>query len=155
MKIKNISEENSMEESAKKQSWWKRNWKWALPVGGCLTMTVIIIVAVGSVAYGIATVIGESHAQEDAMKAVVVNKQVITLLGEPIEANGMTGGSFNTSNGHKTANITIPIKGPKGEATLYVEGDGVGKLWTYSKMEVFIESEDTIINLLEADNLDL
>ena len=35
-----------MEEEIK-QSWWKRNWKWALPSGGCLTFLIVIVIFIG------------------------------------------------------------------------------------------------------------
>jgi len=31
------------------QGWWKRNWSWAVPVGGCLTVLIIIGVSIGSI----------------------------------------------------------------------------------------------------------
>lgn len=140
-----------MEEHVVKKSWWKRNWKWALPVGGCLTIIVVIVVSVGTVAYGIVSAISESPAQQDAMAAVAKNEQVIALLGEPIEPNGMTGGTINKSNGLTTANISIPIKGPKGEATIKVEGEGIDDNWNYDKMLVFVNDSDTVIDLLVED----
>ena len=143
-----------MEENTQKQSWWKSNWKWVVPVGGCLTLIIIFIAVIGSIVYGVASVISDSNAQKDGMAAVAKNEQVIALLGEPIETNGMTGGSFNTSNGFKSASITIPIKGPKGEATMRIEGEGVGDTWSYSTMQVYVESEDVIIDLLENEGPD-
>ncbi len=89
------------------------------------------------------------------MKLVQQNKRVIELLGEPIETNGMTGGSFNSSNGYKTVQLTIPIKGPKGEATIRVEGEGVGDKYTYQIMDVYSDEAEEIIKLLEApENMD-
>ena len=143
-----------MEGNTQKQSWWKRNWKWVVPVGGCLTLVVIFIVAIGSIVYGVSAAISDSNAQKDGMEAVVKNEQVVAYLGEPIETNGMTGGSFNSSNGFKTTSITVPIKGPKGEATMHIEGEGVGDTWSYSTMQVFIESEDVIIDLLANEDPD-
>jgi len=138
-----------MEENTHKKSWWKRNWKWVVPTGGCLGLILLFVIFAGSLFFGISSALSDSQASLDAMDKVKTNKNVIALLGEPIEQNGMTGGSYNYSNGHKTAEITIPIKGPYGEATIRVEGEGVDDNWSYNKMLVFISDTETVIDLLE------
>lgn len=144
-----------MEDTLIQESWWKRNWKWVVPVGCGVFFIVGIILAVGGVIWGVTSAISDSQPQQDAMKLVQQNKRVIELLGEPIETNGMTGGSFNSSNGYKTVQLTIPIKGPKGEATIRVEGEGVGDKYTYQIMDVYSDEAEEIIKLLEApENMD-
>jgi hypothetical protein len=81
------------------------------------------------------------------------NPEVIQLLGEPIETDGMSGGSINYSNGYGTAELSIPIKGPDGTATIHVEGSGADENWTYEKMEVLISDSNQIIDLLEDGKL--
>lgn len=144
-----------MEENQHKKSWWKRNWKWVVPTGGCLGLIFLIVVFAGSVIYGVTSLMADSDGYKTAMAAAKENQAVIELLGEPIEENGMAGGSVNTSNGFKSVALTIPIKGPKGEATIRVEGEGVGDNWTYQVMNVYVDSADTIINLLEQNTQDL
>ena len=143
-----------MEETIEHKSWWKRNWKWAVPTGGCLLIIILLIVFVGSVVWGVTSVLSDSQAHQDAMERVEKNARAIELLGEPIEPNGMTGGNFSTSNGFKTAEITIPIKGPKGEATIRVKGEGMDETWTYEVMDVYIKETQEKIDLLTGlDNL--
>lgn len=138
-----------MEENTQPKSWWKRNWKWVVPTGGCLGLIVLFALFFGALFFGISSVLSDSQASIDAMEKVKANPDVIGILGEPIEQNGMTGGSFHTSNGYKTAEVTIPIKGPNGEATIRVEGEGVEDNWSYDKMLVYISDTDTVIDLLE------
>jgi len=38
-------------------SWWKRNWKWVVPVSGCFTVLVIIVIILGSIFYGVSSAI--------------------------------------------------------------------------------------------------
>lgn len=137
-----------MEETTIKKSWWKRNWKWVIPTGGCLVVILFIATIVGGI-FGLANMMSNSKPQQDAMELVQQDARVIELLGEPIETNGVTGGSFNSSNGFKTVKITIPIKGPKAEATLRVEGEGVGDKYTYQVIDVYSDEAETIINILE------
>lgn len=138
-----------MEENTVPKSWWSRNWKWAVPVGGCLTMIILLIAFAGTLFVGITSIMKDSAAFNDALKKVKDNPELIEILGEPIEENGMTSGGINYDNGLKTAKLTIPIKGPKGEATIHVEGEGVGDTWTYQVMKVFVTDSNTVIDLLE------
>ena len=137
-----------MEEIKKEKSWWSRNWKWVVPTGGCLFFIIAIILFAGTLFVGVTSLFTNSAAYNESLKRVVENQEIIAILGEPIETNGMSGGNINNSNGLKTAALTIPIKGPKGEATIRVEGEGVGDTWTYQVMNVYIEGSDTVIDLL-------
>ncbi|NNC95170.1 MAG: hypothetical protein HKN92_06365 [Chitinophagales bacterium] len=138
-----------MEEPIKGKSWFNRNWKWVVPTGGCLLVIILIVAFAGSLIWGVTSLMSDSQAYQDAMTEARNNSQVVQVLGEPIETNGMSGGSINYSNGYGTAELTIPIKGPNGEATILVEGSGADENWTYQKMEVSISDSDQVIDLLE------
>ena len=137
-----------MEENIERKGWFSRNWKWVVPTGGCLLIIVLVIAFAGSLFFGINSMMTDSQAYKDSMEAVSTNEVVIEILGEPIEANGWKGGNFSYSNGYGSAELTIPIKGPKGEATIRVDGGGVGENWTYEVMEVYIDGTNEIIDLL-------
>jgi hypothetical protein len=142
-----------MEEIEERKGWFGRNWKWAVPTGGCLLIIILIVVFFGSLIFGITSMMTDSQAYQDAMAAAQKNEALIELLGEPIEPNGVNGGSWNISNGIKSAELTIPIKGPNGEATIFVVGEGINDSWTYQTMEVHIEDSREIIDLLETTPL--
>ena len=93
----------------------------------------------------------DSDAHKYAMEKVNANQQVIELLGEPIETGSVIkGGNYQYSykNGRTTANLNIPIKGPKGEAMMYVEGEETDDEWTYSVLKVVISDTGEHIDLL-------
>jgi len=142
-----------MEEIQEHKGWFGRNWKWALPTGGCLIVIILLVIFAGSVFFGITSMMTDSQAYQDSMEAAQQNEALIELIGEPIESNGMNGGSLNYSNGIKSAELNIPIKGPKGEATIFVVGEGIDDEWTYQSMEVHIEGSREIIDLLESATL--
>ncbi|GAB5398683.1 MAG: hypothetical protein Aureis2KO_02680 [Aureisphaera sp.] len=138
-----------MEETTKRKSWFGRNWPWVVPVGGCLVAIILFIAFFGALFFGITSMMTESQAYEDAMEMANQNPQVIEFLGEPLESHGMMNGSINYTNGFGEADFTIPIRGPKGEGTLTVQGRGRGDNWTYSNMNVYLDEVDQVINLLE------
>jgi len=142
-----------MEETQETKGWFGRNWKWAVPTGGCLIVIILLVIFAGSVFFGITSMMTDSQAYQDSMEAAQQNEALIELIGEPIETNGMNGGSLNYNNGVKSAELNIPIKGPNGEATIFVVGEGINDNWTYQTMEVHIEGSREIIDLLESATL--
>ncbi len=142
-----------MEENTKRKSWFGRNWPWVLPVGGCLVAIILFIAFFGAIFFGVTSLMTDSQAYSDAMNAASQNEQVMNYLGEPLESHGMMSGNINYSNGSGSADLSIPIRGPKGEGILTVEGEGRGENWTYDIMNVYIEEQDRVINLLEGQKL--
>lgn len=136
-----------MEDQYEKKSWWKRNWKWAVPTMGCLGLMVIAIMLFGAVIFGISSAIGDSQASTEAMVKVTKNEAAIELLGTPIEKDGIGSINLSYTNGKKTIKQSIPVKGPKGTGVVFIEGEGEGDRWTFSTMN--LQTEDQSINLLE------
>lgn len=130
-------------------SWWKRNWKWAVPVGGCYTLIILFIALIAAGIFGVTKMFTGSEPYAHAMQQVQTNEQLIELLGKPIETNGIMQGSINFSNGDGDADISIPVKGPKGNGKIYLVGEKRNDTWTYSELEVRIEQNNEVINLLD------
>ncbi|GAA4273535.1 cytochrome c oxidase assembly factor Coa1 family protein [Aquimarina gracilis] len=137
-----------MNECAPQKSWFARNWGWAVPVGGCLVIIVLFFVFLGSVIFGVNELMTGSDPYKEGLATAQQDEYVISILGEPIETDGIMQGELSYKNNQGKANISIPIKGPKGEAKLYVEGTKLNDEWTYSEMYVIISETDEQIDLL-------
>ncbi|MBQ4819812.1 cytochrome c oxidase assembly factor Coa1 family protein [Aquimarina sp. MMG016] len=137
-----------MEHQIKQKSWFSRNWPWVVPVGGCLTLIILFFVFLGSVIFGVTSLISGSDPYQDALAKAQQDDYVIEILGEPIETNGIMQGKISMKNSTGNANISIPIKGPDGEAKVYVVGTKQNDEWTYSEMYVIIKETDEQIDLL-------
>ncbi|MFT6415997.1 MAG: hypothetical protein ACJARZ_001339 [Dokdonia sp.] len=135
-------------EIVEQPSWWKRNWKWVVPVGGCLTLIIVGIILIVTIVFGATKIISGSGPYQDSVAKAQNNEQVIELLGEPIETVGIMQGSISFKNSNGDANIRIPIKGPNGKATIYVVGEKRNDVWTYSEQEVRMEQNNEVIILL-------
>ena len=127
-------------------SWFRRNWKWVVPVG-CL---VPVLACVGLGALIVSLVFGlikSSDPYRDALSAAKTNTEVRTLLGDPIEAGFLVSGNIQTSNSNGSADLSIPISGAKGSATIYVTGTKTAGVWTYSVLKVTPSTVGTTIDL--------
>ncbi|AWH73990.1 hypothetical protein DCS32_07410 [Dokdonia sp. Dokd-P16] len=138
---------DNQNELIERPSWWKRNWKWAVPVGGCLTVIIIAVVLIVGGAFAFANKIKTASGSDEALIQVQSNQEVIAVLGEPIESDGF--GSFNISinNGEKRSNATTPIKGPNGTGVIHLITSGEDDKKVYEVYNVTIDGSDQVIEL--------
>ncbi len=141
-----------MDENNPTRGWWSANWKWALPSIGCLSIIVVFVLLFGAMVTKVTGMFKDTVPYQHAMELVEVHPDVIAILGEPIETNGMFQGNINFSNDEGTADLKIPIKGPNGEATILVIAEKKGEKWTYETLEVRFEDTEEKINLLTTSN---
>lgn len=129
------------------QSWWSRNAKWAVPV----TVLVVLLAIAAFVAGIFALVFGmmkSTTAYREAVVRASANPAVIAALGRPITAGFFTSGSIKTNGASGAASLSIPISGPDGAATIYVEATQSAGQWTFSKLVVEIAGTKQRIDLL-------
>lgn len=139
-----------MEEQQHK-SWFKRNWKWAVPVGGCLTLIILGVLGIFSLIFGVTKMFTSSEPYEYAMEHAKNNPEVINILGAPIESDGIINGNISLRNNDGEADFSIPIKGSSGEGNIIVVAEKKDGTWFYEKLYVQIKSNQEQINLLEKE----
>ena len=139
-----------MEEVSQK-SWFGRNWLWVLPVGGCLTIILLFVFGVGAIFFGVSKMFTTSTPYEHAIQLAKSNTDVIEILGQPIETDGIISGNISLKNDDGEADFTIPIKGPNGKARITVVGEKEYGKWTYENLFVLIKETHEEINLLDKD----
>ena len=127
--------------------WWSRNWKWFVPTGCCLTPLVL---GGAFLAFLVLVVFG-AMKQSDAYKMAVArakaDPRVTSALGTPIDEGWFMSGKTNVNGGSGDADLSIPISGPKGKGTIYAVATKSAGEWTYSKLEVKIDSTGETIDL--------
>ena len=127
-------------------NWFGRNWKWVVPVG-CL----VPILFLGGCALAIFFLAVGALKQTDAYKTALARAQenpaVIEAIGSPISQSGIISGKSNVNGATGEANLSIPLKGPKGKATLYVEAKKSADIWFFQTMVVKIEKTGERIDL--------
>ncbi|AOW20923.1 cytochrome c oxidase assembly factor Coa1 family protein [Urechidicola croceus] len=143
-----------MNELVKEKSWFNRNWKWFVPVSGCLLIIILFIFGIGAAIFGISKVLTNSEPYEYAIEQANKNQHLIDQIGEPIESNGMMNGNISLKNKQGNANFTIPIKGSKGKGTLHVIAEKFDGDWVYEDLYVTINQTNDKVNLLDKSSED-
>jgi len=136
-----------------KQSWWKRNWKWALPTGGCLTL---IIIAVAFISYGVYKV-SDKLTEETSFFAffgviqeVQKSAEVREALGAPIRFNGMDDGSALDNS--ERLDLDFEIQGAEQNGQLRVVAEKTEEGWNYTTFTITALETGEIIDLKDQAN---
>lgn len=134
--------------------WFSRNWKWFVPTG-CLSVLLLAALALaGLIGLGIKGVSGLMSGSEPvrhAMELAKADPDVRAAFGEPLETGLGFQGSLTTNNDSGAADLSLPIKGPKGSGRIYVKGTREADRWSYRLIEVAIDGSERRIDLLGTD----
>ncbi len=129
-------------------NWWSRNWKWFVPTL-CLLLLLAFCAFIGLIFFGVTSMMKSSDAYQMAVYETRNSPDVISKIGEPIVEGFFTTGSINTNGGSGSADMAIPISGPKGEATVYASATKSAGKWKFSDLVVEIENTQDRIDLLQ------
>ncbi len=132
---------------APRPGWWSRHWRWALPLG-CLGMLASCACLGMLAAYLGLTSLGQSEAHREAVAIAIADPEVERALGTPIESGTPRRSSTQRRNDTARAQFSLPLKGPRGEATLHAQGEQRGDApWRFNALTVHLR-DGTVINLL-------
>ena len=108
-----------------------------LVLGGCAL--TIVFFAMG--------MLKQSDAYKTALARAQANPAVIEAIGAPISQTGTVSGNSNVNGATGEANLSVPLRGPKGKATLYVEAKKSADTWYFQSMQVKVEKTGERIDL--------
>lgn len=122
------------------KNWLERNWKWAVPTG-CLSMLLLFAAGIALLAYLVFGMIRNSEVCKEAIARARSSQALVDALGTPIEVGWWVSGSINTSGPSGSAELEVPLSGPKGSGTLYLKAIKQAGEWTFSVLVVELEDK--------------
>lgn len=143
-----------------KRGWFARNWLWFVPTVILLPLCCCCGGPIGLIWWGVGEVL-DIAPYKDSIALAEQDTQVQNQLGTPIDAPEgfmdlvatlQQGGEFNFNQvgSMMQFDARIPLSGPKGSGTLYVEAESLdGVNWTYTVQQVELP-DGTIIDLIPA-----
>jgi hypothetical protein len=123
---------------------------WLIP-GGCLALLLIFGLFAGALMMFVLSLMKNSGAYEDAMELAGSHPAVIEVTGEPIEAGFLVTGEINTSGATGSANLSIPISGPRGSGRLHLQSTKNGGEWYFDRLQFLEESGGPPVDLLASE----
>ncbi|MGV6831963.1 MAG: cytochrome c oxidase assembly factor Coa1 family protein [bacterium] len=137
------------------KSWFARNWPWAVPAGGCLTVLILGIVILVITFSKFPDLISKTEPISYAIQTTIVNEEALEALGEPIEVDQSQKpeGEMSLRNKDGKLEMVFPLKGPKDTATLHINAEKENDEWSYNDLYILVNSTGEKIEL-EKPNLD-
>ena len=131
-----------------RRNWWKRNWKWFVPLG-CFSIALLFVLFVGSVVVIVFSAVKSTDVYKDALARAKSHPAVIEALGSPVTEGFLVSGNTNVNGASGEANLSIPVSGPKGKGTVYLAATKSLGRWNYSGLVLEIERTHQRIDLLQ------
>jgi hypothetical protein len=122
--------------------WWDRNWKWLVPV---LAVGAILVVA--GLIFSLMAIMRSSDAYSIAVARAKSSTPVANEIGTPIDDGFIFTGSINVRGRSGKADLAIPIHGPKGKATIYVDARKADGEWHFDHLIVQVSQTGHRIDL--------
>ncbi|HET7228317.1 MAG TPA: cytochrome c oxidase assembly factor Coa1 family protein [Chthoniobacterales bacterium] len=130
-------------------NWFGRNWKWVVPVG-CLVPMLFLGGCALAIFFFAMGVLKQTDGYDTALARAQENRAVIEAIGSPISQTGIVSGNSNVNGATGELNLSLPLRGPEGRATLYVEAKKSADIWYFQTMVVKIEKTGERIDLTVA-----
>ncbi|GAB5562791.1 MAG: hypothetical protein SynsKO_44380 [Synoicihabitans sp.] len=124
--------------------WWNRNWKWFV--------SALVLIALALLAACLATIVlflKSSQAYELAVREAQENPRVISALGSPVKVRWFVSGKLSFKGSRGKTQLAVPLRGPKGEATLFLQAELSAGNWRFDRLEVRFEEYTPSIDLLD------
>jgi hypothetical protein len=128
-------------------TWWDRNWRWFLPVI-CVTGVGLFAAFFISIFLLVMGMMKSSGAYQQAMSRASREPAVVSAIGQPVASGYLITGNINTSGDSGRARLAIPLRGPKGSASLHLRATEQNGHWTFSLLTVNIPSTHQQVDLL-------
>jgi hypothetical protein len=109
---------------------------------------VMFVVFIGVIFVAVMGAMRSSDAYTIAMSAAKGHPAVVDALGEPIEVGWFVSGNISVNGASGEADLSIPLNGPRGSATLYVVADKIAGQWEFERMEVELDESRERVSLL-------
>ena len=128
------------------KNWWGRNWKWFVPVGclGSLAIFAGFIALIMCLVFGM---MKSSDAYKDGLAKAKAHPSVQKTIGTPIKEGVFISGNINVNGSSGQADLSIPISGPDGKATIYLAAAKSAGQWSFSTLIVQIKESDQSISV--------
>lgn len=111
---------------------------------GCLWGIVILVAILGFAAVIVFSIFGaftSSEPYQHALEAARTDETITSIMGTPINPGFFTLGSLELSGISGSADLQIPISGPKKSGTLYVTAERRNGRWIYFTLAVGVDNQ--------------
>ncbi len=121
-----------------------------------LVLTIVLLVTLAAIGFVVALLFGilgllkSSDVYKEAVSRAQHAPAVVEVLGEPVQPGWWFTGNISVNGPSGSADLAIPISGPKGKGTVYAVATKQGGQWAFKVLEVAIDGQARRISLVPA-----
>lgn len=123
------------------RSWWQRNLKWVV-LAAVLAGLLLFAAFIAAILFVVVGATRSSEVYQTAVSRAQSHPDVIAWLGQPVEPGLFASGSIEVNNRSGEADMSIPISGPRGTASISVVATKRAGVWYYEILQVQGHSSD-------------
>jgi cytochrome oxidase complex assembly protein 1 len=112
-------------------------------------MALLFVAFISAVVLIVLSAVKSTEVYKDALAHAKAHPSVIDALGSPITEGFLVSGNTNVNGASGTANLSVPVAGPKGKGTIYVAATKSLGRWNYSGLVLEIAKAHRRIDFLE------
>lgn len=139
------------------KSWWKKHWKWFVPLISMLLILVCVFFISGSnsIVGDYSKAYADQQLYSDALEKVRENERIKDVLGtiEPMRNTAILNGSVKYFNDNTSVKTTIKIFCTKGKAMLDIAANRIDNTWHYQEIRVRIKNPPEKREIIEIFSL--
>jgi predicted negative regulator of RcsB-dependent stress response len=138
-------------ELSTEKSWWKRNWKWLLPLFAIILFFILIINSNLNSLGDLAQSYSDPSLYQNAINQANKNDEVTARFGkiDPVDKVAVLEGSSTYSNNNSTVNITFRVSGKTQNGKMDLTAVKNGKNWEYKKIIIRLKKNTEVIKVIE------
>jgi hypothetical protein len=117
--------------------WWRRNWKWLLPVSALgaagLAMILAFFGVIAVIVVGSLNLVRTCGPARTAVARAASTPAVVAALGSPVQEGWLVNGTLDPG---RYAKLTVPISGPSGNGRIELEAsckDCPRRFWPFGR----------------------
>jgi hypothetical protein len=130
------------------RSWLDRHARWKIPLG-CLIAILLFCAFVAVILTVVNVSFRKSTVYQEALARAGRSSEVVNRIGEPLQPGRVLQGQLNVTGSTGSANMKIPVTGPRGKATIVLDARKVDGAWVFRTLVVQFEGQSDIVNLLD------
>lgn len=116
--------------------------------GGCLLVIIALMLFVSAIFAVVIYAMRSSDVVQMTLAAAQASPEMKAELGEPMEIGWFITGSVKSNGGNGQADVSLPIAGPSGSATVHVIGSKkTGGVWEFTEMTAVIDGKGKTVDL--------
>lgn len=135
------------------RNWFKRNWKWFVPVILLSILFIVVFSLSGSKNHmsNFVLAYADTPLYENAVKKSNANKEVQSVLGklEPVDELAILESNVEYGDNNKSVNLSVRVHGNKGTGKMDVLATRKGKGWKYKNIKIRIKQPKQEIVVLQ------